>query len=62
MDEEQQRKIVSEGGRAAHEKDTDHESSRETARKAGRKVVDQVFPPAKSTQVLSPVGIFSQDV
>ena len=37
MDEEKQRKIASEGGRAAHEKGTAHEFSSEEAREAGRK-------------------------
>src|SRR5947209_6720669 len=37
MDEERQREIASEGGRAAHEKGTAHEFNSEEAREAGRK-------------------------
>lgn len=37
MDEELQRRIASEGGRAAHEKGTAHEFTPEEARVAGRK-------------------------
>jgi general stress protein YciG len=37
MDEEKQREIASEGGRAAHEKGTAHEFTSEEAREAGRK-------------------------
>lgn len=37
MDPERQRKIASEGGRAAHKQGVAHEWSREEARKAGRK-------------------------
>jgi general stress protein YciG len=37
MDEDQQRKIASKGGKAAHEKGTAHEFSSEEAREAGRK-------------------------
>ena len=37
MDDEKQRKIASEGGKAAHEKGTAHEFSSEEAREAGRK-------------------------
>jgi general stress protein YciG len=37
MDEERQRQISSQGGRAAHEKGSAHEFSSEEAREAGRK-------------------------
>ncbi|OHA15195.1 MAG: general stress protein [Candidatus Taylorbacteria bacterium RIFCSPLOWO2_02_FULL_43_11] len=37
MDEEEQRKIASKGGKAAHEKGTAHEFTSEEAREAGRK-------------------------
>jgi len=37
MDEEKQREIASEGGRAAHERGTAHEFTSEEAREAGRK-------------------------
>jgi uncharacterized protein len=37
MDEDKQREIASEGGRAAHEKGTAHEFTSEEAREAGRK-------------------------
>lgn len=37
MDPERQREIASKGGRAAHEKGTAHEWSRDEARNAGRK-------------------------
>lgn len=37
MDPEEQRKIASKGGRAAHEKGTAHEFTPEEAREAGRK-------------------------
>jgi general stress protein YciG len=37
MDDEKQREISSEGGRAAHEKGTAHEFTPEEAREAGRK-------------------------
>ncbi len=37
MDEERQRQIASKGGRAAHEKGTAHEFTRDEARAAGRK-------------------------
>lgn len=37
MDPEMQRKIASEGGRAAHEKGTAHEFTSEEARAAGKK-------------------------
>lgn len=37
MDPERQREIASKGGRAAHEKGTAHEWSRDEARTAGRK-------------------------
>ncbi len=37
MDEEKQRKIASEGGKAAHEKGTAHEFTPEEARAAGKK-------------------------
>ena len=37
MDEERQREIASEGGRAAHEKGSAHEFNSEEARAAGRK-------------------------
>lgn len=37
MDPERQREIASKGGRAAHEKGTAHEWSRDEARSAGRK-------------------------
>jgi general stress protein YciG len=37
MDEEKQREIASEGGRAAHEKGTAHEFDSREAREAGRK-------------------------
>lgn len=37
MDEEKQREIASEGGRAAHEKGTAHEFTPEEAREAGKK-------------------------
>jgi hypothetical protein len=37
MDEEKQRQIASEGGRAAHEKGTAHEFTPEEAREAGKK-------------------------
>ena len=37
MDEEKQRKIASEGGKAAHEKGTAHEFTSEEARVAGQK-------------------------
>lgn len=37
MDENKQRDIASEGGKAAHEKGTAHEFSSEEAREAGRK-------------------------
>ena len=37
MDAEKQRRIASEGGRAAHQKGTAHEFSPEEARRAGRK-------------------------
>ena len=37
MDDDKQREIASEGGRAAHEKGTAHEFSSEEAREAGRK-------------------------
>ena len=37
MDEDKQRKIASEGGKAAHEKGTAHEFSSQEAREAGRK-------------------------
>ena len=36
MDEQKQREIASQGGRAAHEKGTAHEFSSEEARQAGR--------------------------
>ena len=42
MDDERQREIASEGGRAAHEKGTAHEFSSEEARKAGRKGGEKV--------------------
>ncbi|MCO4858911.1 general stress protein [Herbaspirillum sp. WGmk3] len=37
MDENKQREIASQGGKAAHEKGTAHEFSSEEAREAGRK-------------------------
>ena len=37
MDDDKQRKIASEGGKAAHEKGTAHEFSSQEAREAGRK-------------------------
>jgi uncharacterized protein len=37
MDEEKQREIASQGGKAAHEKGTAHEFDSEEAREAGRK-------------------------
>ena len=37
MDPDRQRQIASKGGRAAHEKGTAHEWSRDEARNAGRK-------------------------
>lgn len=37
MDQERQREIAAEGGRAAHEKGTAHEFDSEEARKAGEK-------------------------
>jgi len=37
MDEEKQREIASNGGKAAHEKGTAHEFTSEEAREAGRK-------------------------
>jgi general stress protein YciG len=37
MDRDKQRAIASEGGKAAHEKGTAHEWTREEAREAGRK-------------------------
>jgi len=37
MDEEKQREIASQGGRAAHERGTAHEFTSEEAREAGRK-------------------------
>jgi general stress protein YciG len=37
MNEEKQRKIASQGGKAAHKKGTAHEFSSEEAREAGRK-------------------------
>lgn|SRR6185437_16167517 len=37
MDDEKQRKIASEGGKAAHEKGTAHEFSSQEAARAGRK-------------------------
>ena len=37
MDQERQREIASEGGKAAHQKGTAHEFSSEEAREAGRK-------------------------
>lgn len=37
MDEEKQRKIASQGGKAAHEKGAAHEFSSEEAREAGKK-------------------------
>ena len=37
MDPEQQRRIASEGGKAAHQKGTAHEFTPEEAREAGRK-------------------------
>ena len=37
MDEEKQRQIASEGGKAAHEKGTAHEFSSKEAREAGKK-------------------------
>ncbi|HEY9748447.1 MAG TPA: KGG domain-containing protein [Allocoleopsis sp.] len=37
MDEEKQREIASEGGKAAHEKGTAHEFTPEEAREAGKK-------------------------
>ncbi|MDB5224451.1 MAG: ral stress protein [Candidatus Adlerbacteria bacterium] len=37
MDEDKQREIASQGGKAAHEKGTAHEFSSEEAREAGRK-------------------------
>jgi general stress protein YciG len=37
MDPEEQRRIASEGGKAAHEKGTAHEFDSEEAREAGRK-------------------------
>jgi general stress protein YciG len=37
MDPEEQRKIASKGGKAAHEKGTAHEFTSEEAREAGRK-------------------------
>ena len=37
MDEDRQREIASEGGKAAHQKGTAHEFSSEEAREAGRK-------------------------
>lgn len=37
MDEDKQREIASQGGKAAHEKGTAHEFSSDEAREAGRK-------------------------
>jgi general stress protein YciG len=37
MDENKQREIASQGGKASHEKGTGHEFSSEEAREAGRK-------------------------
>ncbi|MEG4147495.1 KGG domain-containing protein [Microcoleus sp. Pol12B5] len=37
MDEDKQREIASQGGKAAHEKGTAHEFTSEEAREAGRK-------------------------
>ena len=37
MDRDKQRRIASKGGKAAHEKGTAHEWTREEAREAGRK-------------------------
>jgi len=37
MDEDEQRKIASEGGKAAHERGTAHEFDSEEARRAGKK-------------------------
>ena len=42
MDEEKQRQIASEGGRAAHAKGTAHEFDSQEAREAGRKGGEKV--------------------
>jgi general stress protein YciG len=42
MDEEKQREIASQGGRAAHERGTAHEFNAEEAREAGRKGGEKV--------------------
>ena len=42
MDEEKQRQIASEGGRAAHERGTAHEFDSQEAREAGRKGGEKV--------------------
>jgi len=53
MDEEKQREIASQGGRAAHEKGTAHEFDSEEAREAGRKGGETV---SQDRQHMSEIG------
>ena len=53
MDDEQQRKIASEGGRAAHEQGSAHEFNSKEAREAGRKGGEEV---SKDREHMSEIG------
>jgi uncharacterized protein len=53
MDEDKQREIASQGGKAAHEKGTAHEFSSQEAREAGRKGGEAV---SKDRQHMSDIG------
>ena len=53
MDEDKQREIASEGGKAAHEKGTDHEFTSEEAREAGKKGGEAV---SKDREHMSEIG------
>lgn len=53
MDEEEQRKIASKGGQAAHEKGTAHEFTSEEAREAGHQGGEAV---SKDREHMSEIG------
>ncbi len=53
MDDEKQREIASEGGKAAHARGTAHEFSSEEAKEAGRKGGEEV---SKDREHMSEIG------
>jgi general stress protein YciG len=68
MDRDRQRQIASRGGRAAHEKGTAHEWTREEAREAGRrgglKSHKRRSAPSEAEQIVgdNEVGLVQVDV